>query len=180
MPSGFAGLDYVAQQMIFINEMAAHFLGGIWEATYFETQNPDMNFGVFPSPPLQRGAPTYFSSFMDGSFGIWRYTPHREESIRFLRFLASRETQQYLSDRLGIKTEHPEVVFTNPFLQVINQPNLRPTPYVFLVGFRFHQPSGSILMQSGLQGLAVDQLTPLQVATNVQEGIATYFEPFQR
>lgn len=180
MPSGFVGLDYVGSQMMFINEMAAHFHGGIWEAAYFEAQNPDLNFGIFVAPPNVRGGPMYISSYMDGSFGIAATTPHRAEAIRFLRFLASRETQQFISDQLGIMTEHPEVRFTNRFLQVVSQPNLIPTPYVFLVGFRYEQPSGSVLMQTGLQGLAAGTMTPLEVAENVQRGIEIYFAPFQR
>ena len=178
MPSGFTALDYVDQQMMFVNEMSAHFLGGIWEAAHFSTVNPDLNFGAFIAPPINRGDPQHISFYMDGSFGVNASTNHRVEALRFLNFLASREVHQILSDRLGVMTEHPDVVVTNPFLRLISAPHLVQTPYVFLVGFRYEHPNGSALMQAGLQAIAGGQQTPLQVATDIQTGIATYHRPF--
>ncbi|QQO07930.1 ABC transporter substrate-binding protein [Breznakiella homolactica] len=181
MPSGFTGLDYVEQQMLFINDMAAHFLGGTFEASYFQAQNPDLNFDLFVCPPAKKGDTQYISSYMDGSYGINNASPNKEAAIKFVRFLASKEAQQFLCDKLGVIMEHPDTVPSSPFLRkVANNPALTPTPYVFLVGFRYEQPSGSALMQSGLQALLGGQANSRKVAEDIQTGIAIYYKPFQK
>jgi raffinose/stachyose/melibiose transport system substrate-binding protein len=180
MPSGFSALDYVEYQMLFINDLAAHFLGGIWEASYFISQNPDLKFDCFVSPPVKKGDKRHISTYMDGSYGINNGTAKKDAAVRFVRYLASREAQQFLSDKLGVKTEHPEVKFTSPFLQKVSDPSLTPTPYVFLVGFRYEQPTGSSLMQSGIQALMNGQFDSKKVANDIQEGVSIYYKPFQK
>ncbi len=179
MPSGFTGLEYVESQMLFLNEMAAHFIGGIWEDSYFSKQNEDLDYDIFIGPPAQKGGAQYISTFMDGSFGINKATPNSDEAIKFVNFMASKEVQQYISDNLGVKTEHPEVVPTKPLLMKVMDPSLTTTPYMMLVSFRYEQPSGSSLIQSGLQALFGGDKTSEEVVADVQKGIATYFEPFQ-
>ncbi len=117
MPDGFTGLDYVEQQMLFINNMAGHFIGGIWEDSYFTSQNPDLNYDIFFGPVENKGDSQYISTYMDGSFGINKTTEYKDEAITFVRFLASQEAQQFICDKLGVRTEHPDVVPTQPLLK---------------------------------------------------------------
>jgi len=179
MPSGFTGMEYVESQMLFLNEMAVHFIGGIWEDSYFHSQNPDLTYDIFIGPAAEKGGERYISTFMDGSFGINKDTPNKDEAIKFVRFLASLEAQQYLSDQLGVKTEHPDVVPTKPLLMKVMDPSLTTTPYMMLVSFRYEQPTGSALIQAGLQGLLAGDIDSAQVAAEIQKGIEIYFKPFQ-
>ncbi|HUV07067.1 MAG TPA: extracellular solute-binding protein, partial [Spirochaetia bacterium] len=71
MPENFMGVAYTDTQMLFINEMAAHFIGGIWEAGYFKAQNPNLKFDVFAGPAARKGDTRYVSSFADGSYGVY-------------------------------------------------------------------------------------------------------------
>lgn len=180
MPDGFTGLDYVEQQMLFINDMAAHFIGGIWEDSYFKSQNPDLNYDIFFGPVEKAGDPQYISTYMDGSFGINKTTEHQEEAITFVRFLASQKAQQFLCDKLGVRTEHPDVVPTQPLLKKVIDPSVKTTPYLMLVSFRYEQPTGSELLQNGLQALLSGDATSRKVAQDVQDGVSLYFEPFQK
>ena len=180
MPKGFTGLDYVEQQMLFINDMAAHFLGGIWEASYFASQNPDLKFDIFVAPPLKEGDKTLISTYMDGSFGINKASAHQEEAIKFVRFLAQEKAQQFLSDKLGVKTEHPDVVPSSSFLKKVSDPSLSTVPYIMLVGFRYEQPTGSSLVQTGLQALLSGEYDSKRVVNEIQEGVAQYYKPFQK
>ena len=54
------------------------------------------------------------------------------------------------------------------------------TPYIFLVGFRYQQPTGSSLFQSAAQSLMVGAATAEETCQLVQDGIATYYAPFQK
>ncbi len=50
MPNLYMGVSYTDMQSAFINEQAGHFIGGWFEAGYFGSQNPDLQFDVFPGP----------------------------------------------------------------------------------------------------------------------------------
>lgn len=180
MPDGFTGLDYVDQQMLFINDMAGHFIGGIWEDSYFTSQNPDLNYDIFFGPVENKGDPQYISTYMDGSFGINKATKHKDEAITFVRFLASQEAQQFLCDKLGVRTEHPDVVPTQPLLKKVIDPSVNTTPYIMLVSFRYKQPSGSELLQNGIQALMSGSATSKEVAQDIQDGVSIYFNPSQK
>ena len=54
------------------------------------------------------------------------------------------------------------------------------TPYIFLVGFRYEQPTGSSLFQSAAQDLMVGKASAEETCQIVQDGIASYYEPFQK
>lgn len=179
-PDGYESIDYVAQQMLFINGMAAHFMGGIWEASYFLSQNQDLNLGMFVCPPEEMGGQRYIAFYMDGSYGVNKSSTHQAEALKFVNFLASKEIQQLLSDKLGVKTEHKDVVPQNSYLKIVSDPNLVKVPYVMLVGFRYEQPTGSSLLQTGIQALISGDMTSEEVCATIQKGVETYYEPFQK
>ncbi len=179
MPDNFMGIGYTDMQMMFINEMAAHFIGGSWEAGYFSSENPDLDFDIFAGPVAEKGDTRYVSAFVDGSFGMSAYTKNPEAATTFLRFMASTEAGQFLADNLRQKSDVPGVVFTDPFLNRIGELNSNSTPYIMLVGFRYEQPTGSSLLQSALQGMMAGSIDSREVTRQVQEGVATWYKPFQ-
>lgn len=180
MPKNFMGIGYTDMQMLFINEMAGHFIGGAWEAAYFAKENPVMEVGVFAGPVAKKGDTRYVSSFVDGSFGMSATTEHSKEATSFLRFMASTEAGQFLSDNLKMKSDVPGVAFTDPFLEELGTLNKNSTPYLTLVGFRYEQPTGSSLLQSALQGMMADSIDSKEVANQVQKGVETWYAPFKK
>ena len=179
MPDNFMGIAYTDMQMLFINEMAGHFIGGSWEAGYFSTENPDMDFDVFAGPVAKSGDTRYVSAFVDGSYGMNSATAHPDEAAAYLRFMASTPAGQYLADNLRQKSDVPGVKFDDPFLNKLGELNQNSTPYIMLVGFRYEQPTGSSLIQSTLQGLLADSIDSHELVNQVQEGVATWYKPFQ-
>lgn len=179
MPDNFMGIAYTDMQMMFINEMAGHFIGGSWEAGYFSKENADLKFDVFAGPVAKKGDTRYVSAFVDGSFGMSAYTKTPEAATTFLRFMASIEAGQFLANKLRQKSDVPDVVFSDPFLEKIGDLNTNSTPYIMLVGFRYEQPTGSALVQSALQGMMADSIDSREVVRQVQEGVAIWYKPFQ-
>lgn len=180
MPDNFMGVAYTDTQMMFINELAAHFIGGSWEAGYFKAQNPDLDYWVFPGPAAQKGDKRYVSTFADGSYGISSATKHLDAAVKFINFMASTEYGQYFTDKLLQLSPVPGVVPQAPFLNRVLELNQTATPYIMLVGFRYQQPTGSTLIQSALQGMLDNKITSKDVVEEVQKGIATYYTPFQK
>jgi raffinose/stachyose/melibiose transport system substrate-binding protein len=58
--------------------------------------------------------------------------------------------------------------------------NEKSTPHLMVVGFRFEQPSGSTLLQTSLQAMFSDKLTPEEVASEIHEGLVKWYKPFQK
>lgn len=173
------GVDYPTAQNLFVNEMAAMFAGGSWEIANFRRLNPDLNFGVMAPPAAEVGQPQLVSWFLDGGYAVNANTPHQEEAVKFVNFLASQEFVQQLTDLLAILSPIPGVVPGDPLLAKIAEFNQNSTPYIMLVGFRYQEPTGSVLLQERLPGMFAGSISPSQVATEITAGIALYFEPFQ-
>jgi raffinose/stachyose/melibiose transport system substrate-binding protein len=49
-----------------------------------------------------------------------------------------------------------------------------------LVDFRYKDPTGSVIEQAAVQKLLAGQQTAEQAAKEITDGIATYYEPFQK
>ncbi len=181
MPNLYMGVSYTDMQSAFINEQAGHFIGGSFEAGYFASQNPDLQFDVFPGPVAKAGDPQYVSTYADGNFSMNAASKNKEAAAKLLRFFASKATGDFFINTLKQVSAVPGVdTSASPFITKVLSFQKRETPYVFLVGFRYQQPTGSTLAQAALQGMFGGTLTPAEVAKQIQDGIATYYAPFKK
>lgn len=178
MPDGYVGVDYPASQSLFLNGLGAMFAGGSWEIANFRNQNPDLAMGLMAPPAPDDGA-QLVSSFLDGGYAVNADTTQQEAAVDFINFLASEEFGQMLTDKLANVSPIPGVAPSDPLLEKVVAFNQSSVPYMMLVGFRYENPTGSTLLQEGLQRMFGGEITPEQVAANLTEGIATYYEPFQ-
>lgn len=184
MQPGFMGVDYSSQQAAFYTEQAAMFVGGSFEATFFQEQNPELDIGVFPAPPQEDDDPVYIGTWADGSFGVNKSTNHQDAALKLVKFLASPEFGQPFTNMLGqispvpgVKPNPEKVPVLSKFTNMLSE--YEPTPYIMLVGFRWEKPSGSVVLQNSLQGLMQGGMTSEEVAEKVQNQIATWYDPFQ-
>lgn len=184
MPPGYMGIDYPSMQANFYTEQSAMFVGGSFEAAFFQDQNPDLDIGVFAVPAPEGMDTRYVGTWADGSFGMNADTEHPEEALALMEFLASQEFGNMFTNTLaqispipGVQANSSEVPVLAQFIDAAN--TFSTTPYIMLVGFRWDQPDGSSLLQNGLQGLLQGDMTAEEVAQEVQTGIASWYEPFQ-
>lgn len=173
------GVDNPTSQNLFVNELAAMYVGGSFEIANFRRLNPDLNFAVMAPPVPEAGQAPLVSWWLDGGYAVNADTKHPEEAIKFANYLASPEFGQLFTDLLANISPIPGVVSSDPLLAKFTELNQNSTPYIMLVGFRYQEPTGSVLMQERLSGMFAGTITPAQVAKEVTEGIAAYFEPFQ-
>jgi len=179
MHPNFMGVDYVTMQQLFINEQAAMFIGGSWEIGFFKAQNKNLDFDVFAGPPLKAGQIPWVSSFNDGNYGINAKTPYMEQALKFIRFTATREFGQMLTDMLAQNSAVPGVVIKDPVLKHVQEMNRKATPYIMLVGFRWQAPTGSTLLQNALQAMMAGQKTPEQVGDEITRGLSAWVDAFR-
>ena len=153
MPDMYMGVSYTDMQSAFINETAAQFIGGSFEAGYFSSQNPQLEFDIFPGPTVKKGEPHYVSVYADGNFSMNATSKHKEAAAKLLRFFAGKETGEFFIHDLQQVSTVPGVdTSASPYISKVLALQKYSTPYIFLVGFRYNQPTGSTLIQSALQG----------------------------
>ncbi|AJY47998.1 sugar ABC transporter substrate-binding protein [Martelella endophytica] len=179
-PDGFVGLDYPSSQQLFASGMAGMFVGGSYEIAAMKSMNPDIEVGVAPAPTVNPDDEGLVAVYYDGGYAGNAASEHKEAVTKFLNFLASQEFGQAFADELSNISPIPGVKFSNPDLQAVADLNQNSIPYMMLVHFRFEQPSGSTLVQENVQKMMAGDETPEEAGKIITDGIATYYEPFQK
>lgn len=181
MPDMYEGVAYTDMQGSFINEMSAHFIGGSYEAGTFANQNPDLKFDIFATPGETADTPAFVSVYADMNYSIAATTKKQDAAVKFVKFLATKEFGERIVSELAMVSSVPGVdVAANPFIGKVLELQKNAAPYIFLVGFRYEQPTGSSLFQSAGQSLMVGDANAEETCKIVQDGIAAYYKPFQK
>lgn len=179
MPANATAVNYDASRALFFSGKAAFFMGGIFELGYFRAQNPKLKFDFMPTPPITKGGKQFVSTWADGGFGINAKTKARPEALKFLNYLASKSFGAPFVEKVAQITAVPGVPIRDRQLQkAVSSINKWGTPYIMLVGFRYKNPTGSALLQTGLPNMLNGTKTARQVADEVNKGVGTWFGPF--
>lgn len=169
MPDGYQGVDWATEKQLFNSGVAAMFIGGSFEmAGMLEA---GVNFGIIPAPAAEAGGERLVSVWLDGGYGVNAASENKEAALEFIRFTATQEFGQMLTDKLGNISPIAGAVSSDANLATIAELNQNSTPYIMLVAFRFNTPSGSTLLQNGLQEMFAGSKTPAEVAKSVSDGI---------
>lgn len=176
-PPDVTGVSYDDSRILFVNEMAAMFPGGSWEAAFFLSQNPDLDLGVF-AVPAKGTDEALVSWFVDGSWAVTANSDNPEQALDFVNWLGSPEFGQLFTDRLAQISPIEGVTPTDPLLsEIVELWNEASTPYMLLVHFRYGQPWGTAVIGQDLQRVFLDRMTPAEAATSLQSQMATWFTP---
>ena len=92
VPDMVLGVSYDDARALFINEQAAHFLGGSYDAAYFAVQNPSLKYDIMKPPVASAGDTSYVSVYADGSYAMNTATTQRDAALKLLKFFAGKET----------------------------------------------------------------------------------------
>jgi len=180
LAENYTGVGYTDMQTLFAFEQAGMFAAGSYELGNMAQLNPDLRIGSFAVPADDAATPTAISFYVDGSYGINANSPHQEAALRFIQFLASQEFGQMFTDELQQISAVPGTRPTSEALAgMVEMMNEQGTPYLMLTAFRFGQPSGSTLLQNEMQAVMAGDKTVADAVTNIQRGVAEWFEGFQ-
>jgi len=178
LPDNYLGVGYIDMQMMFAQEMAVMFVAGSYEVGTMGQMNPDLKIGAFIVPGETEDAPAYNSIYVDGSYGINANSDHIDAALKFIRFTTTKEFGQMFTNVLKQISTVPGVSSEDETLAEIME-IAKPTPYLMLTGFRYGSPSGSALLQNELQGLFAGEQDIEKTLNKIQEGLETWYEPFQ-
>lgn len=180
LPDGFAGVDYPTSQQLFSSGKAAMFVGGSFEIAPFRRANPKLNLDFVAPPAPMAGQPTYVSQFYDSGFAVNAHSPHQAEALKLVRWMATPAFAAPAAAKLGNISSLNGVTNPDPLLAKIAELNKTAMPYIGLVYFRYDSPTGTDLLQDGVQKMMAGTMTPQQVGDEVTQGIARYYKPFQK
>lgn len=179
MPNNATAVSYDASRALFFSGKAAFFMGGIFELGYFRAQNPKIKFNFMPTPPMTLGGKQFVSTWADGGYAINSKTKNRPEALKFLNYLASKEFGQNFTDSIAQISAVPGVRVRDLTLGKAASSQVKfGTPYIMLVGFRYKNPTGSALLQTGIPNMLNGTKTAKQVADEVNKGVGSWFAPF--
>ena len=170
MPVGFEGVDYATMKALFTSGAAAMFVGGSWEVNGF--RDAGINFDIMPGPAAEAGGERMVATWLDGGYGVNAASPNKEAALEFIRFTATTPFAQMLTDKLNNIAAVDGAVSSDATLAKVASFHSAATPYIMLVAYRFNNPTGSTLLQAGLQELMTGAKTASQVAADIASGIA--------
>ncbi len=170
MPVGFEGVDYATMKALFTSGAAAMFIGGSWEIPSW--RDAGLNVGFMPGPAAEAGGTRMVATWLDGGYAVNAASPNKEAALEFIRFTATPEFAQMLADKLNNVPAVQGATPTDDALAEIIELQENQTPYIMLVAFRFNKPTGSTLLQDGLQQLLTGSKSAEEVAAEVAAGIA--------
>ena len=180
LPQGFTGVDYATMQQLFLSGRAAMFAGGSFEIANFRKQNPNLKMEFVAPPAAKAGGPRLVSLFYDGGYAVNAKTAKKDAALKLVRHFGTAEFGTKFSKLLGNISPIKGVEIEDPMLKGVSALNAQSVPYIMAVYFRFNEPTGSTLLQQGVQKLMGGNATPAEVAKSVTEGISNYFEPFKK
>lgn len=181
MPSNASQIAENEARTLFAMGQAAFFMSGTWNIETIRALNSKIEFDFVAAPPVRPGAPTWVSTFADGNYAVNAHSKNREAALRFVRYLASNEFGQQFSDQLRQMSAVPGVFPTDPLLaQVSRASQQHGTPFIMLVGFRYQNPNGSVMLRDGLQRLMQGQGTASALANEIQSGLSVWHPPFRK
>ncbi|MCZ4274145.1 extracellular solute-binding protein [Maritalea porphyrae] len=169
MPTGYEGVDYATMKQLFIAGQAAMFVGGSFEIPGFVESG--VNFDIMPAPAAKAGDERMVATWLDGGYGVNASSENKEAALKFIQFTATQPFAQMLSDKLANVPAVDGAVIADPMLAKVSAFHAEASPYIMLVGFRFNTPTGSTLLQNGLQELLTGKKTAAEVAKDVSDGI---------
>jgi raffinose/stachyose/melibiose transport system substrate-binding protein len=180
MPDSVVGVAYTDAQILFTSGKAAMFPGGSFELGFFQKQNPDLKLGVFqvPAPVGSPAMEPTTTGYADGAFGISAKSHSQAAGKELIKWMATKEFGQLVSDNVKQLSAVPGVTYSNPLMKEMKDNYTKnPTPYLLLVDFRYGTPSGTDLLGTGVQEMLMGKKSASLISTDLQTGVSQWFKP---
>lgn len=170
LPDDFIALDDNDAQALFYAEEAAMYINGDYRLETFEENIPDVNIGVIPALKDEKTEEKSVMTWVDSSYGVVKDTKHEEEALKFMEFMATKEFGQMFSDQLSRVSAVEGVEPSNEVVQQVTEASeASSTPYLMLVHFGEGSPSTKTVLEDGLQGMYLGEITKQELLEEAQE-----------
>lgn len=181
VPEGQEALTYYDSQQLFLQGKAAMWLGGSWDIPFFESEEPDFEWGVFGIPAPEGQDQQYVTFHLDAGMGLNNASQQKDAARKFLEWMTTPEFAKLMANQLP------------GFFPISNNPPAPDNPHAaeFLAlnegrGLDVRlaweklldgQPDGYTLMQENAIAVLNGSKTAQEAADALQEGLAQWYEP---
>ncbi len=168
----------------FALEQGAMVFYGIWGGSNWKKLNPDFHYGYFPVPVAKAGDKPAVYVYMDGSYGLNASTPNKEAALKVLAFAASPRFGTIFSNVTGEMTAVKGATLPKDKLilqECYKTANSIAAANTYWVGSVFQNGSPNVysILREKMQAMYLGDITPEQLAKEVQDGLATWYKPLQ-
>lgn len=176
MPGSVTGVAYTEAQSLFLSGQAATFPSGSFEQSFFESSNPDLELGVFVVPG-RNDEPGAVTAYQDGSFAINANSDRRDAAVDLLEWMTTTEFGQLFSDSVLQPSPVNGVTYGDPIMSEISALyEANPQKYLVYTDFRWGTPTGTEILQPGLQSLLLEATDAETLATDLATGVSEWLQ----
>ncbi len=183
LPQGYEALDYVSMQQMFAAGQAAMFIGGSWEIGVFEGLGIT-DLGWFAPPVQHKGDQLSYCFHVDAGVGMNKDSKHFAETLEFIQWTSTPEFAQLMMNEVpGFFAYLPgDFTLTNELAKemIAAAQGADITIRTTWEKLSDQEPGGNYLINEALIKMLTDEYTPQQAAEHVQNGLETWYAPFQK
>ncbi|MFA1819907.1 ABC transporter substrate-binding protein [Virgibacillus oceani] len=186
MPENMEGLGYVDALQIFMAENAAIWVTGSWALTDLDQDEITFDIDMFASPVENSGDQKWIGFNGGAGLGINAGSEHQEEARIFLNWLMSEDAQALTLNLLpgqfppgDIPLDQIEDPTNRKWLEAGGENDENYAVGLAFEGLNAGDPTMGTLQMENISQLLQGALSPEEAAENMQEGLSSWYEPFQ-
>lgn len=181
-PQGYQSIAYTDMQQMFMTGQAAIFPGGSWEIAFFQ-ENADFEVGAFPPPVPEGNEQCYVNELNDIAMGINANSPNQEAAATFLSWVASSEFASIYGNALAgfFPLYEGDFELENDLASefVSWRQDCEVAAQLTLDELLEGDPTAEQAVAQWTVEMWNEDVPPEEVAQNVQEEVASWYEPQQ-
>lgn len=185
LPDNYAGVSYLDNVQLFALGEAGIYPGGSFDLGFIQSQGLDFEMDVFAPPVVNKGD-TRWASFNGGAgLGLNASSEHKEEALTYLNWLLSEKAQIMLGDAAGglfpcVAVE--EGALTDPLvnkMMAFGGEDGELYTISWCMKLNGGTPTATSLADDNISLMLQGQKTAEEIAQIIQDGVATWYEPWQ-
>jgi ABC-type sugar transport system, periplasmic component len=179
MPPGYEGVDYDTAGQLFLTGRAAMLAGGSFDIATYRAANPQINMDFIAPPAAEGRRSPLCDQVLRRRLCRERRLAEQGSRLEAGRLHGHQGLRRQAGGLLGNISPIKGVEIKDPMLSQVAALNQSAMPHINVVYFRFQKPTGSELLQGDITKMMAGSMTPEQLATDLTNGIAKWYVPFQ-
>lgn len=155
-------------EQLFANSRAVFAFNGSWCVNVYRGMNSNLNYAVILPPKISDQYPRSIWGGAGSSFMVNARSSNKEEAVKFLKWLSSKEQQAYLAEvTKNLPANKESLSAISPILaEFANDIELTTHPSVWGVS---EFPQVLEAFSKGIQSIIIREKTPAQIAAEIQQ-----------
>ena len=186
MPANYEGVSYTDNVQMFAIGQAAIYPGGSFDVGYIRSMGLDFELDVF-APPVLNAGDTRWASMNGGmGLGLNAASEHKEEALIYINWLMGEKAQIMLGNAAPGLFPCANVdasQLTDPVIgEMVAFGGGTGDQYTISWCMKFNggNPTATALADENISLMLQGQMTPQEVAQTIEDGVATWYEPWQK